>query len=74
MATNMVVVATYWLSYEYVRNPRKYSEQQAIADALARGCYQVLSMVGPYLRGETHELFQRLSEDYLKQLPPEAQA
>ena len=37
MATNMVVVATYWLSYEYVRNPRKYSEQQAIADALARG-------------------------------------
>jgi hypothetical protein len=66
-----VVVATYWLSYEYVRNPRKYSEQQAIADALARGCYQVLSMVGPYLRGETQVLFQRLSEDYLAQLPQE---
>lgn len=74
MATNMVVVATYWLSYEYVRNPRKYSEQQAIADALARGCYQVMAMVGPYLRGETRELFQRLSEDYLKQLPPEGKA
>jgi AcrR family transcriptional regulator len=71
MATNMVVVATYWLSYEYVRNPRKYSEQQAIADALARGCYQVLSMVGPYLRGETHALFQRLSDDYLAKLPAE---
>src|SRR5450830_1688040 len=26
MATNMVVVATYWLSYEYVRNPRNYTE------------------------------------------------
>ena len=25
----MVVVATYWLSYESVRNPRKYDEQQA---------------------------------------------
>jgi hypothetical protein len=68
----MVVVATYWLSYEYVRNPRKYSEQQAIADALARGCYQVLSMLGPYLRGETLALFQRLSDDFLAKLPPEA--
>src|SRR6185312_9892121 len=72
LATNMVVVATYWLSYEYVRNPRKYSEQQAIADALARGCYQVLSMLGPYLRGETHALFQRLSYEFLAKLPPEA--
>jgi AcrR family transcriptional regulator len=68
MATNMVVVATYWLSYEYVRNPRKYSEQQAMADALARGCYQVLSLIGPCLRGDTHLLFQKLSEEYLKQL------
>jgi AcrR family transcriptional regulator len=70
MATNMVVVATYWLSYEYVRNPRKYAEEQAIADALARGCYQVLSMIGPYLRGETLTLFERLSGDYLKKLRP----
>jgi len=68
MATNMVVVATYWLSYEYVRNPRKYGEQQALADALARGCYQVLSMIGPYLRGETGVLFERLADDYLKKL------
>ena len=68
MATNMVVVATYWLSYEYVRNPRKYTEQQAMADALARGCYQVLSLLAPYLRGETRLLFNKLSEDYLKKL------
>jgi hypothetical protein len=74
MATNMVVVATYWLSYEYVRNPRKYSEQQAIADALARGCYQVLSMLGPYLRGDTLALFQRLSDDFLAKLPLETGA
>jgi hypothetical protein len=71
MATNMVVVATYWLSYEYVRNPRRYSEQQAIADALARGCYQVLSMLGPYLRGDTRLLFEKLSEEYLKKLTDE---
>jgi undecaprenyl pyrophosphate phosphatase UppP len=68
MATNMVVVATYWLSYEYVRNPRNYTEQQAMADALARGCFQVLSLVGPYLRGDTHTLFEKLSQEYLKKL------
>ena len=68
LATSMVVVVTYWLSYEYVRNPRKYTEQQAMADALARGCYQVLSQIGPYLRGDTQLLFQKLSEEYLKQL------
>ena len=68
LATNIVVVATYWLSYEYVRNPRKYTEQEAMAEALARGCYQVLSLLGPYLRGETHLLFGKLSEEYLKKL------
>lgn len=66
LATNLVVVATYWLSYEYVRNPRKYTEQQAIADALGRGCYQVLSLIGPYLRGSTHFLFEKLTEEYVK--------
>jgi AcrR family transcriptional regulator len=68
LATNMVIVATYWLSYEYVRNPRKFSEQQAMTDALARGCYQVLSLIGPYLRGETHVRFRKLTEDYLKKI------
>lgn len=68
LATNMVVVATYWLSYEYVRNPRKYSEQQTMADALTQGCYQVLSLIRPYLRGETRLLFEKLAQEYLKKL------
>jgi AcrR family transcriptional regulator len=68
LATNIVVVGTYWLSYEYVRNPRRYTEQQAMADALARGCYQVLSLIGPYLHGETQLLFEKLAEEYLKKL------
>ncbi|MDB5773818.1 MAG: TetR/AcrR family transcriptional regulator [Burkholderia sp.] len=68
LATNMVIVATYWLSYEYVRNPRKFNEQQAMTDALARGCYQVLSLIGPYLRGEVHTLFEKLTADYLKKV------
>jgi AcrR family transcriptional regulator len=68
LATNIVIVATYWLSYEYVLNPRKYTEQQAMAEALARGCYQVLSLIGPYLRGETQLLFEKLAKDYLKKI------
>ena len=64
LATNMVVVATYWLSYEYVRNPRNYSEQKSMSDALARGCYQVLSLIEPYLRGEARLLFKKLAEEY----------
>ncbi|MDB5842263.1 MAG: TetR/AcrR family transcriptional regulator [Herminiimonas sp.] len=68
LSANMVVVATYWLSYEYVRNPRKYTEQQVMADALARGCYQVLSLIGPYLRGDTFLLFQKLADEYRKKI------
>lgn len=64
LATNMVVVATYWLSYEYVRNPRKYTEQDVMAQALRRGCYQVLSQISPYLRGETQSRFKQLAEEY----------
>lgn len=70
LASNMVVVASYWLSYEYVLNPRKYTEQQVMADALTRGCYQVLSLVGPYLRGDTHALFRKLVDEYSSR-PPE---
>lgn len=68
LSTNMVVVATYWLSYEYVRNPRNYTEQKAMSDALARGCYQVLSLIEPYLRGDTQILLEKISSEYLNKL------
>jgi AcrR family transcriptional regulator len=68
LATNMVVVATYWLSYEYVRNPRKYTELQTMSDSLAKGCYQVIVLISPYLRGETAEVFQKLSQEYLQKM------
>ena len=64
----MVVLATYWLSYEYVRNPRKYTEQEAMSDSLVRGCYQVLVLITPYLRGETRLQFQQKTQEYLLKL------
>ena len=60
VATAMVVVLTYWLSYEYVRDPRKALEPAGAGAALARGAYHVLSLLMPYLqpadRGHLHTL------------------
>jgi AcrR family transcriptional regulator len=56
MAEAMVVVLTYWLSYEYVRDPRNALEPASAAAALARGAFHVLSLLAPYLdaAGRTH--------------------
>jgi len=61
LATNMVVVITYWLSFEYVRNPRNPQE----GPISARGAYQVMALLAPYLVGEARELVERLSREYL---------
>ena len=49
MATAMVVVLTYWLSYEYVRDPRHALEPENSAAALGRGAYHVLALLLPHL-------------------------
>jgi AcrR family transcriptional regulator len=66
LATNMVVVATYWLSYEYVLNPRKFNEPEVVGAALARGCYQVMALTAPYLAGDARALFEHLASKYLE--------
>ena len=59
VANAMVVVLTYWLSYEYVRDPRKALEPDSAAAALSRGAYHVLSLLMPYLDTSSREhLFQ----------------
>ncbi|MFM9879674.1 MAG: TetR/AcrR family transcriptional regulator [Burkholderiaceae bacterium] len=49
VATAMVVVLTYWLSYEYVRDPRRALEPESAGAALLRGAFHVLSLLLPYL-------------------------
>jgi AcrR family transcriptional regulator len=61
LATNMVVVSTYWLSYAYVREPRKPVE----GPALGRGVYQVMALVAPYFQGDARALFEKLAGQYL---------
>jgi len=48
-ATSMVVVATYWLSFEYVRDPRHALEPENAQSALLRGAQHVLNLLVPYL-------------------------
>jgi AcrR family transcriptional regulator len=48
-ATSMVVVLTYWLSYEYVRDPRHALEPGSAQVSLMRGAHHVLNLLGPYL-------------------------
>jgi AcrR family transcriptional regulator len=48
-ATSMVVVLTYWLSFEYVRDPRRALEPESAQHALLRGAQHVLNLLVPYL-------------------------
>ena len=61
LANTIVLVATYWLSFEYVRNPRKPID----GAAMGRGAYHAMSMVAPYLAGDARLLFEKLSHEYL---------
>ena len=65
LATNMVVVATYWLSYSYVMDPRRFNEPDVVGAAVQRGCYQVMALTAPYLTGPSRDLFERLAAEYL---------
>ena len=46
VATSMVVVLTYWLSYEYVRDPRRALEPESAGAALLRGAFHVAGLFG----------------------------
>jgi hypothetical protein len=44
----MVVMLTWWLSYEYVRDPRHALEPESAQASLLRGAKSVLSVLLPY--------------------------
>jgi hypothetical protein len=63
-ATAMVVVLTYWLSYEYVRDPRHALEPEGAADALGRGALHTLSLLLPYLEPASRAHLRTLAAAY----------
>ncbi len=64
VATAMVVVATYWLSFEYVRDPRHALEPESAGPALLRGAYHVLCLLLPYLDPPQREHLHSLATPY----------
>jgi AcrR family transcriptional regulator len=64
VSTAMVVVLTYWLSFEYVRDPRRALEPETAGPALARGAYHVLSLLMPYIDPAAREHLHKLVSPY----------
>lgn len=65
LATMMVVVLTYWLSFEYVREPRRALDDDAAARSVARGAWHVLSLLLPHLEENSRDHLQQLAAPYL---------
>ena len=69
-ATCMVVVLTYWLSFEYVRDPRNALEAANAQSALLRGAHHVLNLLLPYLEQKQREHLQTLVLAYSHPINP----
>ena len=65
-ATSMVVVLTYWLSFEYVRDPRHALEPENAQAALLRGAHHVLNLLIPYLEPGQRMHLQALISAYTR--------
>ncbi len=63
-ANCMVVVLTYWLSYEYVRDPRHALEPANAQQALMRGAQHVLRLLAPYLEASQRQHLLQLAGVY----------
>jgi len=66
VAEAMVVVLTYWLSFEYVKDPRRALEAGHAEKALLRGAFHVLSLVMPYLDAAGRDHLHALASRYLE--------
>ena len=63
-AESMVVVLTWWLSFEYVRDPRHGLEGDGAQQALLRGAHHVLHLLVPYLEAGQRRHLRTLAGAY----------
>ena len=70
VAASMVVLLTYWLSYEYVLQPRTAMEPENAQDALLRGAWHVQGLLMPYLGGAARTQMLALIDAYRPADPP----
>ncbi len=69
LATRQVVLLSYWLSYEYVLDPRHALEGEGLQAAALRGAGQSLGLLLPYLVAAQQEHLQHLLRAYQTQPP-----
>lgn len=69
LATHMTVMLTWWLSYEYVRDPRHALEDALAQRAILNGAQQVLSLMLPYLSNVPKAQLQALMQVYADAVP-----
>ncbi|HRK23933.1 MAG TPA: TetR/AcrR family transcriptional regulator [Beijerinckiaceae bacterium] len=60
LALNMTLIATYWLSFDYVRHPRAPDD----GTTLARGAFHVMALAAPYLTPHERALLDHLAQRY----------
>jgi len=63
-ATHMVVMLTWWLSFEYVLDPRHALEDESSAESLWRGARHVLGLMSPYAVDEHKSHLESLLAAY----------
>jgi AcrR family transcriptional regulator len=61
LAENIVLVASYWMSFEFARNPRAAQD----GETLARGAFHVIALAAPYLEPRERALFDQLAKRYI---------
>lgn len=69
IANCLVVVLTYWLSFEYVRDPRHALEPEHGQAALLRGAQHALGLLAPYLASPQRAHLLGLRDAYTMSSP-----
>jgi AcrR family transcriptional regulator len=61
LAENMALVASYWLSFQFARDPKTPQDGKT----LAQGAFHVIALAAPYLAPPERELFNQLAKRYI---------
>jgi AcrR family transcriptional regulator len=67
LARNVVIIATYWMSFQRIAKARLAQDKggDATTADLDFAAYQVLALIAPFLHGPERALVERLGADYL---------
>ena len=60
------MLVTYWLSYEYVGDPRHALEPDSASAAMGRGAFHTLALLTPHLDGASRAHLDTLAAAYLQ--------